>query len=174
MASTKITNPTKTDPGKISKIHKLFADNYLISFNAKKAYEKAFPGSKSSNCNPYVVLKRPEVIEYIKEKQNELDAKTLITRGRIFQMLLDVYNKSMEPEAVYYQDKVAGMRMSNINTAKGAAELMGRAIGMFDDKMGSDRSNANLTQIMVFMDEKIPTVQLGNGKTKTIDAKVIE
>lgn len=57
-----------------NKKHQIFADEYIITNDAVKSYQNAYPKAKkeSARVESYRILQLPTVAEYIKEKQDKI------------------------------------------------------------------------------------------------------
>lgn len=84
---------------------KRFCDEYLIDFNASRAYKAAYKSCKSdltARTNASKLLTKTNIQEYISEKQKEIEERTEITQKKIIQELAkialfnikDIYNEN--------------------------------------------------------------------------------
>jgi len=57
-----------------NKKHQIFADEYVLTSDAIKAYQKAYPKAKSESARveSYKILQNPTIAKYIKEKQDKI------------------------------------------------------------------------------------------------------
>jgi len=69
---------------------KLFADEYLVDFNASRAYVAAGYSSKTPDKNAYKLLQREEIKEYIEQQQDKTSETLKITREDILKDLMDI------------------------------------------------------------------------------------
>ena len=63
-----------------------FADEYLVDFNAVRAYRAAYPGCKSDNAagvEGHRLLKNPKIADYIKKRMQDRQNRTEITQDRV-------------------------------------------------------------------------------------------
>ena len=63
-----------------------FADEYLVDFNAVRAYRAAYPGCKSDNTagvEGHRLLKKPKIADYIQKRMQDRQVRTEITQDRV-------------------------------------------------------------------------------------------
>ena len=145
---------------------KRFCDEYLIDFNATRAYKAAYKSCRkdeTANVNGSKLLRNTKVQEYIAEKQQEMQERNKITQDTIMQELAkialfnikDIYNEDGTLKKVTELDddtakaisgvkilqKAGAMKiiLSKTNDKTKALELLGKHLGMF-------KENVNLTQ----------------------------
>ena len=145
---------------------KRFCDEYLIDFNATRAYKAAYKSCRkdeTANVNGSKLLRNTKVQEYIAEKQQEMQERNKITQDTIIQELAkialfnikDIYNEDGTLKKVTELDddtataisgvkilqKAGAMKIisSKTNDNTKALELLGKHLGMF-------KENVNLTQ----------------------------
>ena len=145
---------------------KRFCDEYLIDFNATRAYKAAYKSCRkdeTANVNGSKLLRNTKVQEYIAEKQQEMQERNKITQDTIIQELAkialfnikDIYNEDGTLKKVTELDddtakaisgvkilqKAGAMKiiLSKTNAKTKALELLGKHLGMF-------KENVNLTQ----------------------------
>ena len=81
----------------ISEKHRQICDLYLQGMNQTQAYLSVYQGNyDNANDNSYVMFKRPEVIEYIKEQQALSAEATHITKQEILRRLDNIYFSALE------------------------------------------------------------------------------
>lgn len=144
---------------------KRFCDEYLIDFNATRAYKAAYKSCRkdeTANVNGSKLLRNTKVQEYIAEKQQEMQERNKITQDTIIQELAkialfnikDIYNEDGTLKKVTELDddtakaisgvkilqKAGAMKiiLSKTNDKTKALELLGKHLGMF-------KENVNLT-----------------------------
>lgn len=79
--------------------HKQFVDEYMkCNMVGSEAYRKVYPDTSYSNaCNgAWLLLKRPDVIEYMKHLQDKLDAKYLMSVQRVLKSHIDTMERFNE------------------------------------------------------------------------------
>lgn len=143
---------------------KIFADEYLIDLNATRAYRVAYPNVKRDDTaavNGSKLLRNAKVGEYIQERMKERQQRTEVTQDRVVQELAAiafakatdyVTIKSNGPAAVVMikptddlTDEqvraIAGIKEGangveiKLNDKEKALELLGRHLGMWNDKI---------------------------------------
>jgi len=75
-----------------------FVQEYLIDFNATRAYIAAGYAGKHSDAVAYRMLQNPEIKKAIEEGQKETAQKLLITKEQIIQDLIDIKNNTKDSE----------------------------------------------------------------------------
>lgn len=144
---------------------KIFADEYLIDLNATRAYRVAYPNVKKDDTaavNGSKLLRNTKVAEYIQERMQECQQRTEVTQDRVVQELAAiafakatdyVTIKSNGPAAVVMIKStddltdeqvraIAGIKEGTngieikLNGKEKALELLGRHLGMWNDKLG--------------------------------------
>ena len=145
---------------------KRFCDEYLIDFNATRAYKAAYKSCRkdeTANVNGSKLLRNTKVQEYIAEKQQEMQERNKITQDTIIQELAkialfnikDIYNEDGTLKKVTELDDDTAKAISGVkilqkagamkiilrktNDKTKALELLGKHLGMF-------KENVNLTQ----------------------------
>lgn len=143
---------------------KIFADEYLIDLNATRAYRVAYPNVKKDDTaavNGSKLLRNTKVAEYIQERMQERQQRTEVTQDRVVQELAAiafakatdyVTIKSNGPAAVVMIKStddltdeqvraIAGIKEGangieiKLNDKEKALELLGRHLGMWNDKL---------------------------------------
>lgn len=69
---------------------KIFANEYLIDFNATRAYRAAYPNCRKDETAAAAgtrLLKKVNVIEYIKERMKAREKRTEVTQDKVLQEL---------------------------------------------------------------------------------------
>ncbi len=139
---------------------KRFADEYLIDLNATRAYKAAYPTVKKDETAKAAgsrLLTLVNVAAYISERMEERQKRTEITQDRVLQELAAIaFAKAtdyaevrggitrVKPTADLTEDQVraiAGIKNGangvelKLYDKKGALELLGRHLGMWNDKL---------------------------------------
>lgn len=139
---------------------KMFADEYLIDLNATRAYKVAYKSVKkdeTANVNSSRLLRNAKVSKYIKERMNERSKRTEITQDNVLKELATIaFAKvtdfvSIENGVVTVKDtkdipQELIPAISSIKEGKNgieigfyskdkSLELLGRHLGMFNDKL---------------------------------------
>ena len=139
---------------------KIFADEYLIDLNATRAYKVAYPKVKKDETAAAAgarMLRNVKVAEYIQKRMDERSQRTEITQDMVLQELAKIgfanitdfvtiegpYVKIKETASMP-QDKlgvIAGIKEGangieiKLNDKEKALELIGRHLGMWNDKL---------------------------------------
>lgn len=143
---------------------KIFADEYLIDLNATRAYREAYPNVKKDDTaavNGSKLLRNTKVAKYIQERMQERQQRTEVTQDRVVQELAAiafakvtdyVTIKSNGPVAAVMVKStddlsdeqvraIAGIKEGangieiKLNDKEKALELLGRHLGMWNDKL---------------------------------------
>lgn len=143
---------------------KIFADEYLIDLNATRAYRVAYPNVKKDDTAAAAaarMLRNVKVAEYIQERMQERQQRTEVTQDRVVQELAAiafakatdyVMIKSNGPAVVVMIKStddltdeqvraIAGIKEGangveiKLNDKEKALELLGRHLGMWNDKL---------------------------------------
>lgn len=139
---------------------KVFADEYLIDLNATRAYKVAYPRVKKDEVaavNGSKLLRNTKVAAYIAERMQERQKRTEVTQDRVVQELAAI----AFARATDYAEVIGGtVRIKNtcelddeqvraiagikegangveikLNDKEKALELLGRHLGMWNDKV---------------------------------------
>ena len=139
---------------------KIFADEYLIDLNATRAYKVAYKSCKkdeTANVNGSKLLRNTKVAEYIKERMDERSKRTEITQDNVlkelatiaFAKVTDFVNiengvvivkdtkdipKGLIPAIASIKEGKHGIEVGFYAKDK-SLELLGRHLGMFNDKI---------------------------------------
>ncbi len=143
---------------------KIFADEYLIDLNATRAYRVAYPSVKKDETAASAaarMLRNVKVAKYITERMEERQKRTEITQDRVVQELAAIafaratdyaevrYNGVnstvvIKPTAELSDEQIcaiAGIKEGangieiKLNDKEKALELLGRHLGMWNDKL---------------------------------------
>ena len=139
---------------------KIFADEYLIDLNATRAYRVAYPSVKRDETAAAAaarMLRNVKVAAYIQKRMQERQKRTEITQDRVLQELAAIaFAKAtdyteIKNECVRIKDTeeldeqqaraIAGIEEGKfgikvkLNDKEKALELLGRHLGMFNDKL---------------------------------------
>jgi phage terminase small subunit len=161
---------------KLTPKQKLFCDEYLIDFNATRAYKAAGYSVRSDNVagvEGHKLLKNPNVVKYLEKRMKERERRTEITQDRVLKELAKIGFADIKDflsyrtektvvdvdmdgtEIIGYKqivdakpsDEVDGAVINEISIAKDgtfkfklqdkmkALEMMGRHLGMWNDKL---------------------------------------
>ena len=143
---------------------KIFADEYLIDLNATRAYRVAYPSVKkdeTARANGSRMLTNANVARYIAERMEERQKRTEITQDRVVQELaaiafaratdyVEIRSNGtnsvvvIKPTMELSEEQVraiAGIKEGangieiKLNDKEKALELLGRHLGMWNDKI---------------------------------------
>ena len=139
---------------------KKFADEYLIDFNATRAYKQAYPSCKkdtTANVNGSRLLSNAKVQEYIDRRIKQRSQRTEITQDNVLKELADIAFANItdfvriegQEVIVKSTDEIPKNLLPAIESIKygkygievkfhdkvRSLELLGRHLGMFNDKI---------------------------------------
>lgn len=139
---------------------KIFADEYLIDLNATRAYKVAYPRVKKDEVaavNGSKLLRNTKVATYVAERMQDRQKRTEVTQDRVVQELAAIafaratdYAKveggyvTIRPTDELNEEQVraiAGIKEGangieiKLNDKEKALELLGRHLGMWNDKL---------------------------------------
>lgn len=143
---------------------KLFADEYLVDLNATRAYRKAYPNCKkdsSADAAARKLLGNTRIQNYIAGRMEERQKRTEVTQDRVIEELAAIaFAKTTDyvtvqtngPAAVVMIKStdelteeqvraIAGIKEGangieiKLNDKEKALELLGRHLGMWNDKL---------------------------------------
>ena len=144
----------------MTKKQKLFADEYLIDLNATRAYRVAYPAVKrdeTATAAAARMLRNVKVQEYISERMQERQQRTEITQDMVIKELAAIgFSKATDYVTIkggvvcikdtdaLTEDQIraiAGIKEGangievKLNDKEKALELLGRHLGMWNDKL---------------------------------------
>ena len=143
---------------------KIFADEYLIELNATRAYRKAYPNCKkdsSADAAARKLLGNTRIQKYISERMEERQKRTEVTQDRVVEELAAIAFSKATDYVEIRSNGVAGMVIIKptselldtqvraisgikegangieikLNDKEKALELLGRHLGMWNDKL---------------------------------------
>ena len=155
---------------------RIFADEYLIDLNATRAYKIAYPRVKNdevARANSSRMLTNANVASYIAERMEARQKRTEVTQDRVIEELAaiafaratdfaQIVNGNVvltdTADLTESQTKaIAGIKEGKfgielkLNDKEKALELLGRHLGMFQDKLevsGLDEEKNKLDDIL--------------------------
>lgn len=144
----------------MTKKQKIFADEYLIDLNATRAYRVAYPSVKRDETAAAAaarMLRNVKVQEYISERMQERQQRTEVTQDMVVKELAAIaFSRATDYAAVkggtvcikdtdaLTEDQIraiAGIKEGangievKLNDKEKALELLGRHLGMWNDKL---------------------------------------
>ncbi len=158
---------------KLTGKQKIFADEYLIDLNATRAYRTAYPNCKkdsSADAAARKLLGNTRIQTYISERMQERQKRTEITQDRVLQELAAIAfaratdyveiryngvnsNVVIKPTTDLTEEQIgaiAGIKEGangieiKLNDKERALEMLGRHLGMWNDKINiSGEVNTN-------------------------------
>lgn len=143
---------------------KIFADEYLIDLNATRAYRVAYPNVKKDETAAAAaarMLRNVKVASYIQDRMEERQKRTEVTQDRVVEELAAIAFSKATDYVEIRSNGVAGMviikptsELSDtqvraisgikegangieikLNDKEKALELLGRHLGMWNDKL---------------------------------------
>lgn len=149
---------------------KIFCDEYLIDFNATRAYKVAYKSCKkdeTARANSSRLLTIANIQEYIAEKQKEIEKRTEVTQDMVVNELVaiafasatdfarvennsvvidntDELEEKVKKAIVGIKEGKNGIEVSMANKMQ-ALEMLGRHLGMFKDKLELSRPTSEIT-----------------------------
>ena len=109
----------------------IFVAEYIIDFSGARAARAAGYSERTAAKYASELLEKPEIQAAIREHQALREKRTLITADKVLTDIEDIKRDAMEQ--VTRDGRPAGMR--NHQAALKAAELQGKHLAMFSDKL---------------------------------------
>ncbi len=147
----------------MTKKQKIFADEYLIDLNATRAYRVAYPSVRKDETAAAAaarMLRNFKVQKYISERMQERQQRTEITQDMVIQELAAIaFSRATDYAtvrngSVFIKDTadlsdsqiraIAGIKEGangievKLNDKEKALEMLGRHLGMWNDKLKVD------------------------------------
>ena len=124
------------DMKKLTIKQKKFADEYIISGNARDAALKAgYKNEVSGREN----LQKPTIKEYMDERLKELEQEAIANQSEVLKFLTSIMRGEQTEQTLISDGSEQGQRITNIEvSAKDrikAAELLGKRYGSWTDKV---------------------------------------
>ncbi len=119
---------------------KIFADEYIISLNATRAYKKAYPNVKkddAASVNGSKLLRNTKVKAYIDEQLEKLQSERVADQQEVLEFLTSVMRGEVtEPLLVLDGEGTQRLAMvkPSVATRRSAAVDLGKRYGLFVDK----------------------------------------
>ena len=127
---------------KLTDKQRTFVAEYLVDLNATQAAIRAGYSAKTASSIGEENLRKPEIAEAIAAKQAERATRTEINQDYVLNNLVEVTERCMQKRPVctmkgeQVQDENGnGVWSFNAQGANKALELIGRHLGMFNDKL---------------------------------------
>jgi len=125
-----------------------FVSEYLIDMNAAGAARRAGYNPKRADNMGYELLRKPEIAAALAKAQEKRAARMQIDADTVLRDIEEIKRDAMNP-AIDHQGNKA---MNNHNAALRAAELIGKHVGMWADKLqltGKDGADLSLVVLLV-------------------------
>lgn len=113
-----------------------FIDEYLIDLNATQAAIRAGYSANSAMEQGYQLLHNTSVLSLLKVKQEALAKRTGLSQEWVISRLKEVTERCMQAEPVLdNKGQPTGEYIFQATGANRSLELLGKHIGMFNDKL---------------------------------------
>ncbi len=119
----------------LSPMQARFVEEYLIDLNATHAAIRAGYADKNATQQGYALLQKPVVQEAVTEAIQARSERTKADQDWIVKRLVENVERAMTVEPVMVGGVETGEYVYQGNVANKALELLGRHVGMFDDKL---------------------------------------
>lgn len=125
----------------MKKKHELFCQEYIIDYNGTKAAVRAGYEEKSARKQASRLLTNADILARVRELQQEQVKRLAVSQDYVVMQLIDTYNCCREPSPVREYDMGSGewvetgMYQFDSKGALKALELLGKHLGMYNDKL---------------------------------------
>lgn len=119
---------------------KRFCDEYLIDLNATQAAIRAGYSKKTANRIGTENLSKPVIKQYIDERMAEKDKELIAEQDEVLKFLTSVM-RGKELDERKFVNEIGDLESYNIKVQANqikAAELLGKAYGLYKDKVDVD------------------------------------
>lgn len=115
----------------MNKKQERFVDEYLIDLNATKAAIRAGYSERTAEQIGFQLLKKTSVAAAVAERMKEREKRTEITQDSVLLDIEEIKRDAMR----LVEEKDGSTGMANHFAALKAAELQGKHLGMFKDRV---------------------------------------
>lgn len=146
---------------KLTAKQKRFCDEYLIDLNATQAAKRAGYSKKTARAIANENLTKPAIKEYINQRMEEKEKELIADQDEVMKYLSAVMRREKTESVVVTLSKEKSMYVPDVNgtmrkqtvkeevpqiieiparlsDSNKAAELLGKAYGIYTDKVGAD------------------------------------
>jgi phage terminase small subunit len=116
-----------------------FIDEFMIDLNATQAAIRAGYSAKTAEVIGYENLRKPQIAEAIKLRQDKIGEKNNITAEWIIEQMKEVYSLAIESK--------------KLSDANKSLEMLGRTKGIFNDKLNLSGGLKNKVEITIGVEE---------------------
>ena len=132
------------EKGALTDKQERFCQEYIIDYNGTRAAIRAGYSEDSARFHASRMLSRDNIRARVRELQAEQVKRLAVSQDYVVQQLVSVYQKCSEPEPVEEWDGEAheyletGKYTFDSKGANKALELLGKHLGMYQDKVSVD------------------------------------
>lgn len=114
-----------------------FCEEYLIDLNATQAAIRAGYSEKTATIIGFENLTKPNIQEFIQQRQKELQEKTSLTQEWVLNRFKEISDRCMTAEPVMIRDSEgqlvgSGEYKFDSSGANKATEMIGKHLGFFE------------------------------------------
>lgn len=139
-----------------------FCQEYVVDYNGAQAAIRAGYSERTARNQACVLLTKPNILARVRELQAEQVQRLSISQDYVVLQLMETYARCMAVQPVMVWDPSAGGKVESgeyVFDSKGALralELLGKHLGMFDDRlnisgglnMGCEKLDQVIAQLM--------------------------
>ena len=125
----------------LKKRQELFCQEYVVDYNGTQAAIRAGYSEKSARQHSVKMLSNASILARVRELQSEQVERLAVSQDYVVMQLIDTYNCCREPSPVREYDAESGewvetgMYQFDSKGALRALELLGKHLGMYNDKL---------------------------------------